>query len=210
MNQQTQQLMFSSETVEWETPDDLFEERRQLFGLDLDVCATAENAKLPRFITQEQDAFKAPWTIDIFTETTTTDLSPEEYATRSLAQTRPAHCWMNPPYGDPEYPCKKNKAGEYRCKKKICAKRGHHNDVYVPGIYDWVKLAADKRLAGNLTDCLLPSRTDTKWWHEFVWDRSYSRPYPNVLVKFLPGRLKFGGMKTGAPFPSVLVTFFPR
>ena len=46
---------------------------------------------------------------------------------------------------------------------------------------------------------LLPARTDTKWFHE------YCLPYGKI--EFLRGRLKFGGQKTNAPFPSMIVVF---
>lgn len=47
---------------------------------------------------------------------------------------------------------------------------------------------------------LVPSRTDTKWWHDFVM--KYAKE-----VRYIRGRLKFGGSKLGAPFPSCVVVF---
>lgn len=47
---------------------------------------------------------------------------------------------------------------------------------------------------------LLPARTDTKWWHDYVI------PYASE-IRFIKGRLKFGGAKNSAPFPSALVVF---
>ena len=49
--------------------------------------------------------------------------------------------------------------------------------------------------------CLIPARTDTAYWHEYVMT-----VWPHG-IEFLRGRLKFGGMENGAPFPSVIVTF---
>jgi len=46
---------------------------------------------------------------------------------------------------------------------------------------------------------LLPSRTDTKWFHEFFYNK------PGVEIRFIKGRLKFGDSKNSAPFPSMLV-----
>lgn len=46
--------------------------------------------------------------------------------------------------------------------------------------------------------CLLPARTDTKLFHNWLWKR------PNVEIEFLKGRLKFKGAKQGAPFPSMI------
>jgi phage N-6-adenine-methyltransferase len=49
---------------------------------------------------------------------------------------------------------------------------------------------------------LLPARTDTKWFHDFV--------LPYGKIQFLKGRLKFGGCKNSAPFPSMIVVFPKR
>ena len=97
---------------------------------------------------------------------------------------------MNPPYGDPEWPCKKV------CKKKICVKRGHHNDMYVPGIVDWVRYAHTASLKGVTVVCLLPARTDTAWWHDYCMKGE---------IRFIRGRLKFGNQTNSAPFPSAIV-----
>jgi len=63
---------------------------------------------------------------------------------------------------------------------------------------------------GTTTVMLLPARTDTKWFHEFIWDRERHHPRKGVQVRFLKGRLKFldGGVeKDAAPFPSMIVVF---
>lgn len=49
--------------------------------------------------------------------------------------------------------------------------------------------------------CLLPSRTDTRWWHNYVMRAAE--------IRFVEGRLKFGGASSGAPFPSAVVVFRP-
>lgn len=59
---------------------------------------------------------------------------------------------------------------------------------------------------------LIPSRTDTKAFHRYIWDRRRMRPHRGVLVDFVEGRLKFGDEKLkaaahGAPFPSLIVVF---
>ncbi len=48
---------------------------------------------------------------------------------------------------------------------------------------------------------LLPARTDTKWFHTFIYNN------PKVEIQFIKGRLKFGDSKNSAPFPSMLVIF---
>lgn len=48
--------------------------------------------------------------------------------------------------------------------------------------------------------CLVPSRTDTRWWHDLVI-------HTGAEVRFIKGRLKFGGQKNSAPFPSAIVIY---
>jgi hypothetical protein len=196
MDKRTQSVIFSSESVEWSTPDDTFATRHAKFNFELDVCATAENAKLPNFISPEMDAFKTPWTI-------ARDCGPGIGVDDPNA---PARCWMNPPYCSEEDVCKKPE----RCKLKRCRDRGYHRTVYQPGTYQWVELAHKWRQQGCLVDMLLPSRTGTDWWHDFIWDQRKKKFRPGVKVEFVPGRLKFGGMAASAPFDSVLVTFLPK
>ncbi len=59
---------------------------------------------------------------------------------------------------------------------------------------------------------LIPSRTDTKYWHAHIWDREKHQPHPNVQVRFIKGRVKFIDPfnpegRNSAPFPSVIVVF---
>lgn len=51
---------------------------------------------------------------------------------------------------------------------------------------------------------LLASRTDTKWFHQYIYHKS------NVEIRFIKGRLKFGNQKNSAPFPSMVVIFKQR
>jgi site-specific DNA-methyltransferase (adenine-specific) len=73
----------------------------------------------------------------------------------------------------------------------------------------FISKAAAERLNGVTTVMLLPARTDTKAFHAHIWDAAAHRPRPGVEVRFLPGRLKFGGCKDPAPFPSMVVVFRP-
>lgn len=43
---------------------------------------------------------------------------------------------------------------------------------------------------------LIPARTDTKWFHEYIYNKSE--------IRFIKGRLKFGDSKNSAPFPSMI------
>lgn len=69
--------------------------------------------------------------------------------------------------------------------------------------------AATEANKGATVVCLVPSRTDTKWWHRLVWNSQAHRPYEGVEVRFVKGRLKFGGSSNSAPFPSVVIVFRP-
>jgi len=80
-------------------------------------------------------------------------------------------CWMNPPYG-----------------KEISK---------------WVQKAYNESCIKNqcFVVALLPARTDTKWFHDFIYNQN------GVEIRFLKGRLKFGQSKNSAPFPSMIVIF---
>ena len=72
------------------------------------------------------------------------------------------------------------------------------NPPYGREIGKWVKKCSEHR---GLAVMLIPARTDTKWFHDYIWMQD------NVSVSFLPGRIKFEGAKYSAPFPSMIVTF---
>ncbi len=132
-------VMFSSKTDDWETPQDLFDKLDQEFEFNLDVCATQDNRKCRNFYTKELYGLKQDWH---------------------------GVCWMNPPYGRE--------------------------------IGKWVQKAYEESLKGSTVVCLLPSRTDTRWWHDYCMKGE---------VRFIKGRLKFGNSKNSAPFPSAIVIF---
>ena len=137
-------VMFSSNSVEWGTPQNLFNHYNDKYNFAIDVCASDENHKCDTYFTIEEDALTQSWA---------------QYGT----------CWMNPPYGR--------------------------------GLYDWMKKAYLESLKGCLVVCLIPARTDTKYWDEFC-----SR---STLTELLIGRLKFTGTGSNscAPFPSAVITF---
>ena len=72
------------------------------------------------------------------------------------------------------------------------------NPPYGREIIKWMKKAYESSLDGAMVVCLVPSRTDTKWWHEYAMKGT---------IEFIRGRLKFGGSKNSAPFPSALIIF---
>lgn len=133
--------MYTSNSEEWGTPQELFNRLNKEFNFTLDICASKENAKCPKYYTKEEDALKQEWGGVI---------------------------WMNPPYG-----------------RQI-------------GI--WVKKAKETARQGKATVvCLLPARTDTAWWHDYVMKANE--------IRLIRGRLKFGNSKGSAPFPSAVVIF---
>lgn len=66
------EVMFSSNSEEWATPQKFFDELNKEFNFELDVCATQQNAKCKRFYTKSNDSLKHEWK---------------------------GRCFMNPPYG---------------------------------------------------------------------------------------------------------------
>lgn len=76
------------------------------------------------------------------------------------------------------------------------------NPPYGRGLIEqWVKKAYDEAGRGALVVMLLPNSTDTRWFHDYCI---------RGKVRFLRGRLKFGGT-TGTPtFGSMIVVFEPR
>ena len=71
------------------------------------------------------------------------------------------------------------------------------NPPYGREISKWIQRAS----LNPLTVALLPSRTDTRWFHNHIYAN------PKAEVHFLKGRLKFGAATNSAPFPSMIVIF---
>lgn len=53
--------LFTSNTYEWETSRNFFNKLDAEFHFDLDVCATAENAKCKEYFTEEQNGLSQEW-----------------------------------------------------------------------------------------------------------------------------------------------------
>jgi len=135
--------MLSSEKMDWETPQDFFDELDKEFNFTLDPCATKKTAKCKKFYTKEDDGLSKSW-----------------YRER---------VFCNPPYGSE--------------------------------IKKWVEKCSKEKAKVVM---LIPARTDTKYFHEYIYNK------PNTEIRFIKGRLKFGGNQKGsgsAPFPSMLVIF---
>ena len=134
------EVMFSSKTDLWETPQDLFDKYDAIYHFETDVCALPENAKCEKYYTPEDDGLLQPWN---------------------------GVCWCNPPYGRT--------------------------------IGKWIQKAYETFAGGGTVVMLLPARTDTKWFHEYIYNKAE--------IRFIKGRLKFGNSKNAAPFPSMIVVF---
>lgn len=72
------------------------------------------------------------------------------------------------------------------------------NPPYGREIGKWMKKAYESSLSGAIVVCLVPSHTDTAWWHDYCMKGE---------IEFLRGRLKFGTATQPAPFPSAIVIF---
>jgi site-specific DNA-methyltransferase (adenine-specific) len=75
-------------------------------------------------------------------------------------------------------------------------------------VKEFVKQASNQAgFMGAKTVMLVPSRTDTKWFHQYVYNVITNSVCPGVELRFIKGRLKFGGGDTNnsAPFPSMLI-----
>lgn len=71
------------------------------------------------------------------------------------------------------------------------------NPPYGSAIGKWVKKCATSN--AKVVVMLIPARTDTAWFHEWIYTRAE--------IRFIRGRLKFAGAKHNAPFPSMICIF---
>lgn len=133
------EVMFSSKTDNWATPQAFFDELNKEFSFNLDPCADDVNHKCERYFTKKQNGLEKMW--------------------------GGCRVFCNPPYGRE--------------------------------IGNWVKKCAEEDT--EVCVMLLPARTDTRWFHEYIYNKAE--------IRFIRGRLKFGDGKNSAPFPSMVVIF---
>lgn len=109
--------------------------------------------------------------LDVCASDANTKVKDCYYTTKdnALIQKWSGSCWMNPPYGR--------------------------------GIKDWIKHAycSATPFSNTTVVALIPARTDTSYWHNYVAKSSE--------IRFLKGRLHFSNCATPAPFPSAIVVF---
>ena len=135
------EVLFSRQSDEWATPQELFDELDREFHFNLDPCATEENHKCEKYFTKEDDGRKKSW--------------------------GGAVVFCNPPYSE---------------------------------IDKWVQKAwYESRQDNTVVVLLIPARTDTRYFHNYILNRAE--------VRFVKGRITFGEAKNHAPFPSMIVIF---
>lgn len=133
--------LFSSNSDEWATPQEIFDSLNAEFHFTLDAAATVENHKCERYYTAEQNGLKQSWGGE--------------------------SVFLNPPYSQ---------------------------------IAKWVEKAYREGTKDNtVVVMLIPSRTDTRYFHNYILHRSE--------IRFIKGRLHFNESKNNAPFPSMVVIF---
>ena len=81
-------------------------------------------------------------------------------------------------------------------------KSNYVNPPYGTHIKYWIKKAWEEARQGKTVVMLIPSRTDTKYWHQYIMKTHE--------IWFVKGRLKFDDQKQAAPFPSAIVIFKGR
>lgn len=79
--------------------------------------------------------------------------------------------------------------------------RNFVNPPYGKVIVQWLAKAKEEESKGKLSVFLLPSRTDTRWFHEYALKANE--------IRFVKGRLKFDEHQNSAPFPSIVLVFKP-
>lgn len=77
--------------------------------------------------------------------------------------------------------------------------RNFVNPPYGREIPKWIKKGYQEHLKGKTVVFLIPSRTDTRWWHSYIMKADE--------IRFIRGRLKFNDGDSPAPFPSAIVVF---
>lgn len=84
---------------------------------------------------------------------------------------------------------------------ELSGNAGWLNPPYGKELKYWVQKAAVEAEDGAKIVMLIPARTDTKYFHEYIYNN------PRASIEFIKGRLKFSNAKNAAPFPSMVVVF---
>lgn len=73
------------------------------------------------------------------------------------------------------------------------------NPPYGREMPKWIRKCYEHYTGGGIAVMLIPARTDTKAFHEYI--------YGKAEIRFIKGRLKFGGSQNSAPFPSMVIVY---
>lgn len=136
-----EKALFSSNSDEWKTPQELYRKLNERFKFTLDPCSTEENHLCDKYYTKKENGLCKSW--------------------------KGETAFVNPPYSE---------------------------------IKQWVeKCYLEHETNGVTAVMLIPSRTDTKYFHEYI--------YHKAKIEFIKGRLHFSNSKNSAPFPSMIVIY---
>ena len=116
------------------------------------------------------------------------------------------HFTLDPCADDQNHKCEKYYTEEQDgLSQDWSGERVFCNPPYGRDVPKWVKKCVDETTTGDceLAVMLLHARTDTRWFHDYIYHKADE-------VRFVKGRLKFGGQKVNAPFPSMVVVFWGR
>ena len=76
------------------------------------------------------------------------------------------------------------------------------NPPYGRHMREWARKCYEASRHGATVVLLAHARTDTRWFHDWVYGKA-------VEVRFIKGRLRFGDARQSAPFPSLVAVFMP-
>lgn len=85
------------------------------------------------------------------------------------------------------------------------------NPPYGREIARWMEKAHHASLLGATVVCLVPARTDTRWWHDYA-EKASERRFLRGRLRFARNSVLIGDRSKGgatAPFPSAIVVFRP-
>lgn len=104
---------------------------------------------------------------------------------------------------DPCATSENHKCERYYTEREDGLKQSWDNEVVFcnPPYWRWIKNRVQKwyNARGGVVVMLLPARTDTSRFHDYIYHKSE--------IRFIRWRLKFGDSKNSAPFPSMVVIF---
>ena len=133
----------------------------------------------------------------LFSSTTDQWATPQDFFDKLDAE---FHFSLDPCASEDNAKCKKYFTEEdngliqnWRGQRVFC------NPPYGREISKWVRKCSEESKNCEVIVMLLPARTDTAWFWDYI--------YGKAEIRFVRGRLKFGNSNQGAPFPSMVVIF---